>query len=77
MVYFFNSRVPVKCRKIARDLGVGACEKPSGVKGLIKQYNWKMTKLTANMTFNNGVKLIYDTILVTRFVINKIILNCN
>ena len=35
MVYFFNSRVPVKCGKIARDLGVGACEKPSGVKGLI------------------------------------------
>ena len=30
MVHFFNSRVPVKCRKIDRDLGVGACEKPSG-----------------------------------------------
>ena len=43
-----------------------------------KQYNWKMRKLIANMmTFNNGVKLICDTILVTRFVINKIILNCN
>ena len=28
MVYFFNSHVPVKCHKIARDLGVGvACAK--------------------------------------------------
>ena len=49
MVYFSNSRVPVECFKIARDLGVGACEKPSGVKGLMLSVMWHLKESQANI----------------------------
>ena len=42
-----------------------------------KQYNWKIRKLIVNMMTFYRVKLICDTIPVTRFVNNKNILNLN